>query len=250
MDSGRYAEAYAYLDQLNRQESLDEFAARLKKFNTLAGRVKGRDIIKITWTKDPKLAPKPGVYAAIDLVSRFTNIDRHCGFVILYQSPAGGDFYVMRSEDNFLDNATANSIAKQKSASGVDEAWAQVSANCPNYHNAAAAPEPLPETEGSPTGYPTVAAALSDLRLKRGVVISQQNGWIVANDSAAMTIWTFAPPNHPAYPTAVKRQIENRGGAAYVDMSVQCEASKAACDDLVRSFEALNEQMAQSLKGH
>jgi hypothetical protein len=249
IDTGRYADAYEALDQLNRQESLDAFSARLQKFNALAGSVKNRQIIKITWTKDPAQSPAPGIYVAIDLTSHFSNIDRHCGYIVLYQKPVGGEFSVMRSEDNFLDNATAKAIASKQSASGVDQVWAQVSANCPNYRRDDVAREPLPETQEASIGYPTVAAALSDLRSKRGVVITTQNGWIIANDSAATTIWSFAPTGNPAYPSAVKRQIEDRDGSAYVKMSVHCEASKSACDDLVRSFQALNAQMAQSLKG-
>jgi hypothetical protein len=81
------------------------------------------------------------------------------------------------------------------------------------------------------------------------VVITTQQGWTIANDSAAMAIWSFAPADNAAYPAAVKRQIENRDGGTFINMSVRCEASKAACDDLVRSFQALNEQVVQSLKG-
>lgn len=249
IDAGQYADAYQTLDQLNRRESLQAFSARLQKFNALAGSVKDRQIIKITWTKDPAQAPARGIYAAIDLTSHFSNIDRHCGYIVLYQKAVGDEFSVMRSEENFLDNVTAKTIASKQSASGVDQAWAQISAKCPNYRRDDVAREPLPETQGASIGYPTVAAALNDLRSKRGVVITTQNGWIIANDSAATTIWSFAPTDNSAYPSAVKRQIEELDGSVYVKMNVQCEASKSACDDLVRSFQALNAQMAQSLKG-
>ena len=79
--------------------------------------------------------------------------------------------------------------------------------------------------------------------------MSVKDGWTVASDPSGPTIWSFPPKGHPAYPSAVKRQIENRAGGAYVNMNVLCEASKSACDDLVRSFQALNEQMRQSLEG-
>ncbi|MBI1684743.1 DUF4019 domain-containing protein [Caulobacter hibisci] len=239
LDSGRYADAYKALDAINRHETLAEFSARRTAFNTLAGPVEERRLMKITWTKDPARAPARGVYAAIDLVSRFANIDRHCGFIVLYQAPAGGDFTVMRSEDYLLPNVTAGQIGAVK----ADKAWAQISANCPNYPRAPVAAAPLPEAEGDTIGYPTVAAALDALRSKRGVVISTQNGWTIADDSAAMTIWSFPPVGHPAYPSAVKRQVEGRGRGAQLNMSIQCEASKSACDDLVRAFQALNGQM-------
>jgi hypothetical protein len=43
--------------------------------------------------------------------------------------------------------------------------------------------------------------------------------------------------------------VEN-AGADNMEMSVICEATKRACDDLVRSFQKLNAQMAASLHGH
>jgi hypothetical protein len=252
MDGRRYAEAYTALDPLNRHETTDAFAARVQRFNDLAGPVLERRVVKVTWTKDPAHAPGPGVYVAIDLISRFANIDRHCGYVVLYQPPAGGGFHVMRQEDNFLDNAAAATIAKQQSAAAVDQAWAQASANCPNYSPASpvaagAAPPPLSETPNS-IGYPTVEAAMTDLRSKSGVVFTEQQGWTVAEDRAALTYWSFPPAGNPAYPAAVKRQIVQTSGGVTVEMSVMCGASKAACDDLVRQFQALNARMKASLQ--
>lgn len=244
IDSGRYAQAHAKLDRLNRQESLADFSARLKAFNAGAGPVKERRVVKVTWTKDPANAPARGVYAAIDLRSRFENIDRHCGYIVLYQRPAGGAFSVMRTEDYLIGNAAAAGLP----AGEVDRAWARISANCPDYPAEAAAQAPLPEVEGQPVGYPTVAAALDALRSKQGVTIMTRDGWTIADDSAERTIWSFTPAGNPAHPSAVKRQVEDRNGTASLSMSVQCEASKSACDDLVRSFQALNEQMVQSLK--
>jgi hypothetical protein len=109
---------------------------------------------------------------------------------------------------------------------------------------------PLPEDPSSEIGYPSVADALKDLRARRDVVVTVQNGWIVANDNAAKTIWSFPPPGHPAYPAAVKRQIVQQADGAYLTMSVHCEASKQACDDLVRTFEQLNDQMKARMNPH
>jgi hypothetical protein len=126
-DIGRVEEAYGYLADLNKQHMpFAEYKANIEEANAKIGSVIERRIVKVTWTKDSPQAPIPGVYAAIDLISRFANADRHCGFLILYQAPTGGDFKVMREEANFMDNQTAN-------ASGADEAWAKLSANCPNY---------------------------------------------------------------------------------------------------------------------
>jgi hypothetical protein len=221
LDGGRFADAYAALSDVNkRSQPFAEFSSDGAKFNAMAGSVIERRIVKVTWTKDPAQAPAPGVYAAVDLVSRFAQVDRHCGYVSLYHAPTGGPFQVARVEVAYLDNATARSIAAAKSAMAVEEVWASVSANCPNYpgQQVSNAP-PLPESPGSSTGYPTVAAALASLRSRPG-----------------------------AYPSAVKRQVVQEGGLVSVKMSVLCESTKAACDDLVRSFLQLNATMEKSLR--
>jgi len=109
--------------------------------------------------------------------------------------------------------------------------------------------QPVPEADKPTIGYSSVAEALLALKARRDVKFSTQGGWTIVTDASSATLWSFPPASHPAYPSAVRRQIENRPDGAYVHMSVQCEASKSACDDLVRSFQALNEQMAQYLKG-
>src|ERR1700741_129042 len=88
---------------------------------------------------------------------------------------------------------------------------------------------PLAEAQGSTIGYPSVAAALAALEDRPDVTRSLQGGWTIVEDRAADTLWSFAPPGHPAYPAAVKRQVVDQDGAVYVRMSVQCEASKKDC---------------------
>jgi hypothetical protein len=245
-DSGRYADAYALLaEPQQRDEPLAGFTDRLRHFNAIAGSVQERRFLVLTWTKDPAHAPVPGVYVAIDLASRFAGIDRHCGYLVLYQAPPGGDFRVMREEESFLDNATAASSSKTE----VEQAWARVSANCPNYRQASAPSaqdQPLPEANESTIGYPTVAAALAGLHARVGVVFSMKDGWTVANDEAAHAIWSFPPPGHPAYPAAVKRSVVEENGAVKLDLRVLCEASKAACDDLVREFQKLDAKLSSA----
>jgi hypothetical protein len=100
--------------------------------------------------------------------------------------------------------------------------------------------QPLPETSQSTVGHETVAEALKALRSQRGVVFTTENGWLIATDEAAYTIWSFAPQGYPAYPAAVKRQVVPHGNASIIQMNVLCEATKEACDDLVRTFAEMN----------
>jgi hypothetical protein len=106
---------------------------------------------------------------------------------------------------------------------------------------------PLAEQPTS-MGYPTVAAALTDLPSRPGVKMSEQGGWTIATDSSTRTLWSFAPLGHPAYPAVVKRQILPNDHGVDMKMQVLCEADKAACDDLVRTFEQLNARMKESLR--
>lgn len=106
---------------------------------------------------------------------------------------------------------------------------------------------PLEEVEGDATGYHTVAEALEALHGKVGVGFSEQDGWTIASDEGDEAIWSFPPPGHPAYPSAVKRQLATDDEGTYIDMRVHCEASKEACDDLVRSFLKLNEGLKDTL---
>jgi hypothetical protein len=83
------------------------------------------------------------------------------------------------------------------------------------------------------------------------VKFSTQRGWTVATDDASATIWSFPPAGDPAYPSAVKRQIvATPGGGSTVQTDVLCEASKQACDDLVRSFDQLNHQVRDYIQQH
>lgn len=101
--------------------------------------------------------------------------------------------------------------------------------------------KPLTEAPHSTIGYQSVAVALQGLRTKPGVVFTTENGWLIATDEANYTIWSFAPKGYAAYPAMVKRQVIPLGQSqSRIEMSVLCEASKDACDDLVRTFAEMN----------
>ena len=107
---------------------------------------------------------------------------------------------------------------------------------------------PLAESPGSSIGYPSAAAALQALRARADVRIHVENGWTIADDAANATLWTFAPDGHPAYPAAVKRETKQRDGSVYIDMNVLCGATKAACDQLIRDFQKLNDGIRDNFK--
>ena len=249
LDGAQYEQAYGYLSDIFRQHTdFATFQDRANKFNALAGSVRAREIVAINWTKNPAHSPALGVYAAIDLVSKFDNIDRHCGYVVLYQAAAGGRFSVMREEQNYIDNASAQKLQREQSSDSLQKTWAQLVKNCPNYKPAEVALPPIPETSGA-LPYKMVAEALADIKARPGaeVNIAQPSGWTIISFKNPMEIWSFAPVGHYSYPSAVRRAVrESPEKRVYIDMAVLCEADKVSCDKLVREFQELNNRAAES----
>ena len=113
---------------------------------------------------------------------------------------------------------------------------------------AVALAQPADRSRPSGVGYPTVAAALEAMRAKRGVNVSIQSGWTIIEDRANLTLWSFTPAGHPAYPAVVRRVMTQKDGAWFVTMGVLCEAAKSACDKLVLEFRELNKKMREDIE--
>jgi hypothetical protein len=142
LDEGRYDGAYAMMAEGNKRAvPFQQFVDGSQAFHARSGALKQRSILKVTWTKDPAAAPQPGIYAAIDVASRYESVDRHCGYVVLYQKNDGDNFQVMRREANFIDNAMAQKIEQEKSRAELDRLWARLAANCPNHDAGSAKPQ-------------------------------------------------------------------------------------------------------------
>jgi hypothetical protein len=134
LDNGNPERAYEMMDDAAKSSiPVTVFVEQSEKFRSQAGPLLERKLLKFTWLKDPTNAPFPGVYAAVDIATKFEKIDRNCGYIVLYQRPSGGAFHVMRAESNFIDNATARQIETTQSKSELDKAWAELSRNCPNF---------------------------------------------------------------------------------------------------------------------
>jgi hypothetical protein len=100
---------------------------------------------------------------------------------------------------------------------------------------------PLPEASGSQIGYRTVAEALTSLKDRKDVTLSIVREWTIIVDEKNLTVWSFAPASYIAYPAVVKRTARARvGGGSDLEIKVLCEATKDACDQLVREFAQMN----------
>ncbi len=107
--------------------------------------------------------------------------------------------------------------------------------------------DPLPEDTGS-FEYSSVAEALADLKTKEGVKINVSQGWTIITEANGLTMWSFAPSDNPAYPAVAKRVFYEDQNGWFVTMNIHCEADKAACDQFVRDFEKLNEDMRKYIE--
>jgi hypothetical protein len=107
---------------------------------------------------------------------------------------------------------------------------------------------PMPEADHLTIEYESVSKALAALKANKNIDISVQGGWTIAYDEANHTLWSFAPTEHPAYPSAVKRAVVEKDGIVSIKMDVHCQSTKEPCDQLVRDFIKLNEQMKQSFQ--
>ena len=94
-EQGRTRDAYEFLaDAQKKSVSLSDFSNNASSFNSQSGESLAHKVMQITWTKNPHGGPFPGVFAAVDIVSKYAKIDRACGYLIMFQSPAGGPFLV------------------------------------------------------------------------------------------------------------------------------------------------------------
>lgn len=232
-DSGNVDGTYALLDG-GMGLSLKEWKSTSDDFTAQTGTVVSHKVMKLTWYKDPQGAPEPGVYAAADFVDHYDKAT-DCGYLSLHRK-SDGSFLVIHEQDGFIPNQptmTPAQLAEYKTKLGCvgDEA------------------EPLPETKGDVIGYPDVATARKELLARKDAQShTEGNGWLVVMLPSEYTIWTFAPESDPAYPAVVRRVItQGPDKNTYINMSVLCEASKAACDNLVRQFNELNDKIKGSL---
>ena len=106
---------------------------------------------------------------------------------------------------------------------------------------------PIPE-QANTLGYSSVAEALADLQSSGTVSIEVSQGWTIVTEANRLTTWSFTPPNHPAHPAVAKRVLFEDQDGWHIKMDVLCEAERDACDQFVKDFEILNEQMRQAIE--
>lgn len=76
----------------------------------------------------------------------------------------------------------------------------------------------------------------------------RDKAYAVINDDAKGIVWTFTVPGHPAHPSVVCRHIIKDGADMRLETQVQCNASEAECERLVKAFQELNHRMLREMK--
>lgn len=76
----------------------------------------------------------------------------------------------------------------------------------------------------------------------------RDKSYVAISDKAKDTIWTFTVPGHPAHPSVICRRPVPDGAGMRLDMNVQCNASEAECQKLVKAFQELNQRMMRELE--
>ena len=100
--------------------------------------------------------------------------------------------------------------------------------------------------KGKVFGYESVTKALEALKANPNAKISELNGWTIVSDGDARALWSFAPPEHPSYPSVVRRAVVERDGQVGITTQVNCGAEKPICDQLVKDFIELNQKVKEA----
>lgn len=99
-------------------------------------------------------------------------------------------------------------------------------------------------------GYAHVADALAALNKKPDAEISlQADGWtVIAVPTPELTVWSFAPPEHEAYPAVARRVVKQSEKGVTIDMTILCEGPKPSCARLAGTLQRLNDGMRDQIR--
>ena len=102
----------------------------------------------------------------------------------------------------------------------------------------------------SDSSTPKAIQLLNELKNNPNAVFSENNGWVIVNVKSAdeMSLYSFTPESHSAYPSIVKREVLQDNDAVYIDTSVTCGSAKEICDQLVKDFLDLNNNVQQQMQ--
>lgn len=219
LDRKEYDAVYAmFTDGMRAAAPFREWRTFMRETHRDWGTLEQREQTNVTWYSDPPNAPRPGLYVAVDYVSRYANLAQHTEFLVWYRERDSMPFALTRHETNAVDKASA--------AKGAS--------------HPAAAPGKIP--------YPNVETARAALLARDDIGRSEVDGWTIIEVPTENAIWSFTPGSHPAHPSMILRVPYERDGMLYLGTDVQCGATKPVCDALVEEFKAMNARIAEEMQ--
>lgn len=102
-----------------------------------------------------------------------------------------------------------------------------------------------PET--SPIGYASIEDAFNALSADPAAGMKEYEGWTVFNQKGdgKYILWSFTPVDHPAHPSAIRREVVKKDGEIYIKMDALCDSNQLDCDLLIDQFKKINERIRQ-----
>lgn len=101
--------------------------------------------------------------------------------------------------------------------------------------------------EPSPIGYATIEEAFNALKVDPAVGMQEYEGWTIFNQKGdgKYILWSFTPDDHPAHPSAIRREIVKKGDQILIKMDALCNSNQLDCDLLIDQFKKINERISQ-----
>lgn len=218
VDRKEYDAAYAmFSDEMRAMAPLQEWRTLMREEPLNWGVLEQREQANVTWYNDPPNAPRPGLYVAVDYVSRYANLAQHTEFLVWYREREGMPFTLTRHETNAVDKMSASKGATHP----------------------AAKPGRIP--------YPNVETARAALLARDDILRREVDGWTVIEVPSEHAVWSFTPTTHPAHPSMILRAPFERDGTLSLGLDVMCSATKPVCDALVEEFKVINARMAEDM---
>ena len=92
-----------------------------------------------------------------------------------------------------------------------------------------------------------VSELLEQLKSSPDVQVRTERGWEVAEVKSERALYSFTPEIHPAHPSYVKREVVEKDGSIYIEITASCGAEKSVCDQLIRDFIELNNKVKENM---
>lgn len=77
--------------------------------------------------------------------------------------------------------------------------------------------------------------------------VFRDDNYVALQDKETWAMWTFTLPAHAAHPAVVCRRPVQEGETITLDMVINCQGEKTACNQLDVDFRALNARMAAEM---